>query len=82
MVAQRSVAERAATIAAIEHDLAVLRRVSSRRDELRARLAAFEAKVGIPTSDLHSAIDDGRLIESAEVVDWIMADEILRRPGW
>ena len=82
MVAQRTSAEQTAIITGIENDLAVLRRVGARRDELRARVTAFEEKFGIRTSDIYAAIDEGRIVESAEVCDWIMADEILRRSAW
>jgi len=45
--------------------------------EDRAFVAFCEAKYGIPSSDIHEAIDDGRLIESKEVCDWIFAHELL-----
>ena len=45
--------------------------------EDRAFVAFCEAKYGIPSSEIHQAIDDGRLIESKEVCDWIFAYEIL-----
>lgn len=80
MVAKPTLSNRvASTVSTIENDLAALRRVRARRDELRARIEVYESKHGIPSADIHTAIDDGRLVESNEVCEWIIAHDILQR---
>lgn len=80
MVAKPAASERvAALLATIESDLATLRRVQSRRETLRARVESYEARFGIPSDEIHAAIDDGRLVESDEVCDWIIAHDVLQR---
>jgi hypothetical protein len=45
---------------------------------LRSRVLAYEEQFGIPSSEVHEAIEDGRLQETLEVCDWIMDIEILQ----
>ncbi len=40
--------------------------------ELRSRVLAYEAQFGISSSDIHHAIEDGRLVETLEVCEWLM----------
>ncbi|MND09925.1 hypothetical protein D3C83_336340 [compost metagenome] len=40
--------------------------------ELRIRVLAYEAQFGIPSSEIHEAIEDGRLVETLDVCEWIM----------
>lgn len=51
----------------------------TRRLELIAWVQSLEAKYGIKSSDIHDAIEDGRLDETHEVTQWIMDYELLRR---
>ncbi|HET9661464.1 MAG TPA: hypothetical protein VFP05_14095 [Thermomicrobiales bacterium] len=44
---------------------------------LQARVLAYEAQFGIPSSEIHEAIDDGRLRETFDVTKWIMDFEML-----
>ena len=60
-------------------ELALLRQIADRREALRRRVAAYEARYQIRSDDVHAAIDSGRLIETEEVCDWIMDYELLRR---
>ena len=78
MVTRLTPKERAdATIARWEAQLASPVVTDMFEAEDRAFVAFCEAKYGIPSSEIHQAIDDGRLIESKEVCDWIFAHEIL-----
>jgi len=40
--------------------------------ELRSRVLAYEAQFGIQSSDVHDAIEDGRLQETLQVCEWLM----------
>ena len=44
---------------------------------LRSRVLAYEEQFGIPSSDVHDAIEDGRLQETLEVCEWIIDFERL-----
>jgi hypothetical protein len=57
----------------------ILRRHREERAALRLRIAANEARFGIASSELHQAIDDGRIVETAEVCDWLIDVELLTR---
>lgn len=57
----------------------ILRRHREERAALRLRIAANEARFGIASSELHQAIDDGRIVETAEVCDWLIDIELLAR---
>ena len=46
---------------------------------LRSRVLAYEEQFGIPSSEVHEAIEDGRLQETLEVCDWIMDFEVLEQ---
>ena len=46
-------------------------------NELRSRVLAYEAQFGIPSSEVHEAIEDGRLVETLDVCEWIMDFEVL-----
>ncbi len=60
-------------------EMAVSDRYRESVRELEAQVLAYEKKYGIPTSDVHDAIEDGRLIETEEVCDWILDSEMLAR---
>lgn len=51
------------------------------REETRTFVEQCEAKHGIPSEEIHQAIDDGRLEETFEVCRWIFAYERLCRAG-
>lgn len=80
MVANTSIDQRVAQLLARldreSRDEALMR---ERESDIRERVAAYEAKYGIPSSEIHEAIDDGRLVDSHEVGLWIMDREILER---
>ena len=48
-------------------------------EENRRTVERFEAKYGIPSAEVHQAIDDGRLEETFEVCQWIFEYELLSR---
>lgn len=48
-----------------------------RRRELAAQVAAYEARFGLPSTEIHDAIDDGRLVETLDVCNWIIDYERL-----
>ncbi|MFT4038144.1 MAG: hypothetical protein QM692_08205 [Thermomicrobiales bacterium] len=48
---------------------------------LHARVAAYEQQFGIPSCDIHRAIDAGELLETVDVCRWIMDYESLVRAG-
>jgi hypothetical protein len=50
-------------------------------EETRRTVARFEVKYGIPSAEIHQAIDDGRLEETFEVCQWIFEYESLCRAG-
>jgi hypothetical protein len=50
-------------------------------EENRRTVERFEAKYGIPSAEIHQAIDDGRLEETFEVCQWIFEYELLCRDG-
>jgi hypothetical protein len=83
MVLKRSEAKPRQTVAEI---IARLEReandpilVAARLQELRDRVAAYERQFGLPSSEIHAAIDRGDLIETWEVCGWIMDYESLLR---
>lgn len=45
----------------------------------RALIREMEEKYGIPSAELHEAIDDGRIQETFEVTTWLMAIDLLAR---
>ncbi|MDI3340000.1 MAG: hypothetical protein QJR03_05645 [Sphaerobacter sp.] len=45
---------------------------------LRARVADFERRFALPSDRVHEAIEDGSLVETEEICDWIIDDESLR----
>jgi hypothetical protein len=47
--------------------------------ELRDRVAEYEAKYGMPSDQVHTAIENGHIDETDEVCDWIMTYELLER---
>jgi len=78
MVTKLTPRERAdAMIARFEAQLASPGAAEAHDARRRAFVERCEAKYGIPSSEIHQAIDDGRLIESKEVCDWIFAHEVL-----
>ncbi len=50
----------------------VIKRYVEQMDELRSRVLACEDRFGIPSSEVHEAIEDGRLQETLEVCEWLM----------
>jgi hypothetical protein len=46
---------------------------------LRVRVAANERLYGIKSSDVHQAIDDGRLQETQSVCNWLIEIDLLDR---
>jgi len=47
-------------------------------ERLRERVAGFERRYGIPSNEIHAAIEQGRLDETEEVCDWILDYELVR----
>jgi hypothetical protein len=45
-------------------------------EERREAIAGFEARYGIPSDQIHQAIEDGRLVETFEVNQWLHLWEI------
>jgi hypothetical protein len=50
-------------------------------EETRRFVERCEVKYGIPSEEIHQAIDDGRLEETFEVCQWIFEYELLCRAG-
>ncbi len=50
----------------------VIERYVEHVNTLRSRVLAYEEQFGIPSCDVHEAIEDGRLQETLEVCKWIM----------
>jgi hypothetical protein len=48
-------------------------------EALDAEVRAQEARYGIASDDIHAAIEDGRLVETGDVCDWLMDYELLER---
>ena len=46
---------------------------------LRMRISANEQHFGIKSSDVHQAIDDGRLQETQSVCNWLIEIDLLDR---
>ena len=46
---------------------------------LRARIAENEQRFGIVSSEVHRAIDDGRLLETQAVCNWLIDIDLLDR---
>lgn len=57
----------------------VLRQHGQHVAALESRIASYEQQFNVPSSQIHEAIDTGRLDESVEVCDWIMDVELLER---
>ena len=57
---------------------AVIKRYVEELAALRSRVLAYEEQFGIPSSEVHEAIEDGRLVETLDVCEWIMDIEILQ----
>ncbi len=57
----------------------VIKRYVEQMDELRSRVLACEERFGIPSSEVHEAIEDGRLQETLEVCEWLMDVYMLER---
>lgn len=45
----------------------------------RALIREMEKTYGIPSHEVHEAIDDGRLSETFEITKWLMAIDLLAR---
>lgn len=58
---------------------AVIRRYREQVRALRSRVLAYEEQFGIPSSEIHEAIEAGRLQETLDVTCWIMDFERLTR---
>jgi hypothetical protein len=57
----------------------VISRYVERIDKIRSRVLACEEKFGIPSSQIHEAIESGQLYETLEVCEWIIDYELLSR---
>jgi hypothetical protein len=57
----------------------VLRRHSAHIATLEARVAEAESRYNISSDQIHAAIDDGTLEETAEVCNWIIDYDLLKR---
>lgn len=57
----------------------VIRRYFGQRNALRSRVLAYEEQLGIPSSEVHEAIESGRLQETLEVTNRIIDFERLFR---
>lgn len=57
----------------------VIKRYVENMKAIHSRVLACEEKFGIPSSEIHEAIDDGRLVETLEVCEWIFDVELLER---
>lgn len=57
----------------------VIERYFEQVNTLRSRVLAYEEQFGILSSEVHEAIDDGRLQETLEVCKWIIDFERLSR---
>lgn len=69
----------APTLAAeLIHRRAILLEHTQTLERLRARVEGFERRYGIPSAEVHAAIEAGRLRETDEVCDWILDDELVR----
>lgn len=62
-----------AQIAKLQAQMADVELQKQYREETRRFVADCEAKHGIPSEEIHQAIDDGRLEETLKVVRWIFA---------
>lgn len=58
-------------------EIRVLRKARAYRREVETRVRAYEARFGLPSSEIHAAIDRGDLVETWEVCRWIIAYESL-----
>jgi len=47
--------------------------------EIERMIAHFESQYGVLSSQVHDEIEQGRLVESEDVCDWIMNYELLQR---
>lgn len=56
-----------------QRDPAIQRQVA---EERRRKIAAFEARYGIRSEEIHQAIDEGRLHETFDVNEWLHLWEI------
>jgi hypothetical protein len=59
-------------------DADALKRHARTVGDLEARVAAFEQRFELSSSDIHEAIDAGTLHESADVCTWIFDNELLQ----
>ena len=57
----------------------VIRRYFEQMNALRSRVLAYEEQFGIPSSEVHEAIESGRLQETLEVTHWIIDFERYQR---
>lgn len=69
----------AETIARFNREMNNPELMAARLEEVRQRVAVYERQFGIPSADIHAAIDRGELIETWEVCGWIMDYESLLR---
>jgi hypothetical protein len=60
-------------------DAMVIGRFVESTRELQVNIRAYEERFGISSEDIHAAIEDGRLVETEDVCDWIMDYELLKR---
>ncbi len=81
MVTKRSEAKETVeqTVARLSREMADPVLMAARFEQLRNRVAAYEREFGLPSADIHGAIDRGDLVETWEVCKWIMDYESLLR---
>jgi len=58
-------------------EMRVLQKARAYRLQVAARVRAYEEQFGLPSSDIHDAIDRGDLVETLDVCNWIMDYEWL-----
>lgn len=56
---------------------AVIERYLDSVSALEAQILAYEQKYGIPSSEVHEAIESGQLRETLEVCNWLLDIEML-----
>jgi len=58
-------------------EIRILRAARNDRLDVEARVKAYEAQFGLPSSEIHDALDRGDLVETLDVCNWIMDYEWL-----
>lgn len=66
-------------VAELLRQRAVLQQHREMTTAMVSRVADYEAKFAIPSTQVHGAIESGALQETAEVCDWIITNELAAR---